>query len=273
MRADAPIGIFDSGIGGLTVAHAIHQSLPKEKIIYFGDTAHLPYGDKSKEAVLSYSIKISEFLIEMGCKMIVIACNTASSIAYETLAAKFSNVPVIDVVNPIVAGVSRQKGLNKIAIIGTKGTIQSGIYNRMLHIQRPDLEVLSIATPLLVPVIEEGFAGTAISKAVVEKYLEARQFEDIDGLVLACTHYPLIKEDIAYFYRHRIRIFDSGDFVPEVVSKVLSEKNLLSTKDPLPHSFFVSDHTEVFERNTRLFFGTEVHLAKEDLWLTNIDGN
>ncbi len=266
MRADAPIGIFDSGIGGLTVAHAIHNKLPQERIIYFGDTAHLPYGDKSKEAILSYSLRISEFLVEAGCKMIVIACNTASSVAYEAISSRFPGIPVVDVVNPIVHGVSRQKGLQKIVIIGTKGTITSGIYKRMLQKHRPDLEVLSVATPLLVPVIEEGFAGTPISKAVVEKYLEARDYEDIDALVLACTHYPLIKEDIAYFYRHRIQIFDSSDFVPDVVKSSLQNAEMLSHAKPDQHSFYVSDHTEVFERNTRIFFGTEVHLAKLDLW-------
>ena len=267
LQAAQPIGIFDSGIGGLTVANAISHLLPNESIIYFGDTAHLPYGEKSTEAIQQYSIRIADFLVEQGCKMIVIACNTASSAAYDILKTKYAGqLEVIDVVNPIVKGILAHDELKKIGIIGTKATIKSGIYEQKIKAEKPGLQVLSKATPLFVPVIEEGFTNTAISKATVERYLEEKAFEDIDGIILACTHYPLLKNDIAYFYRHRIQIFDSTDFVANAVKESLNRQGLLQENAAATHHFYVSDYTEVFEKTTRIFYGENIRLEKYDLW-------
>jgi len=176
----APIGIFDSGIGGLTVAHAIKSILPNERLIYFGDTAHLPYGDKSPAAVQAYSIKITDLLIKRGCKVIVIACNTASSVANELLKEyTASRAKVINVVDPMVEKVAECTSNQKIGVIGTKGTIGSGIYKDRLLELRSALDVQELATPLLVPMIEEGFIHNKVSGDIISEYLSNPKLKDI----------------------------------------------------------------------------------------------
>ena len=189
-RANQPIGIFDSGIGGLTVANAIRHRLPNEQLCYFGDTAHLPYGDKSGDAIRYYSLKITKFLLEQQAKMIVIACNSASTAAYEVILDFFPDRALfVNVVDPLVEAVCA-KGYKKVGLIATKATVGSGVYQKQLIKTQPDLEVVALATPLLVPMIEEGYAHSRISKSIIEDYLSHPGFEDIDALLLACTHYP-----------------------------------------------------------------------------------
>ena len=186
-----PIGIFDSGIGGLTVANAIQKVLPNESLIYFGDTAHLPYGDKSPDSIKYYAIRITQFLMQKNCKMIVIACNTASSIAYETVKDFVEGkIPVVDVISPVVDLVAHTKSIHKVGVIGTKGTIKSDIYAKKIKASSKK-EVASLATPLLAPMIEEGFFNNKISRSVIASYLSSRKLAKIDALILACTHYPL----------------------------------------------------------------------------------
>jgi glutamate racemase len=262
-----PIGIFDSGIGGLTVAHAIKTRMPKESIVYFGDTAHLPYGDKSEAAIQAYSIKIADVLLQAGCKVIVIACNSASSAAYELLREYVKRgVAVINVIDPMVTWVSEQFRGKRVGLIGTKRTVASGIYSKKLRENGSGVELVPLATPLLVPMIEEGFFDNTISHGIIEQYLSDPILANIDALVLGCTHYPLIKKELAAFYRGRVAILDSSEVVAEAVQSHLTAYELLNrTGNPI-HKFFVSDYTDSFEASTRMFFGQQVHLEKHRLW-------
>lgn len=260
-RADNPIGIFDSGIGGLTNARAIIDRLPGEDVIYVGDTAHLPYGEKSPALIKYYAIKITEFLIAKKCKLIVIACNTASSVAFDELVEIFGDrVRFINVVDPIVNRIAADEQSQKVGIIGTKGTIQSGIYARKLKETRPTLEAVSMATPLLAPMIEAGFFDNNISKTVIESYLEDPMFTGIDSLILACTHYPLIRKEIEAYYQERVRVVDSTAFVAEEVEETLLKDGLLNDKEEGERQFFATDITESFSKTTRIFFGEKVKL-------------
>lgn len=267
MKNNNPIGIFDSGIGGLTVANAISMHLPEEEIIYFGDTAHLPYGDKSAEAIQHYSNKIADFLLERNCKIILIACNTASAAAYNSVVAHIAGrVPVINVIDPVVEMVVAESSIHKIGIIGTKGTIKSQVYEHKLKALRKDLDVVSLATALLASMIEAGFYNNSVSQAVINNYLQYPDFSDIEGMILACTHYPLIRKEIDSFYNHRIKIFDSNQAVAKKVKQVLSDASLLNNKKIQPHHFFVSDHTEAFDQTTKIFFTQEIHLEHFAIW-------
>jgi glutamate racemase len=262
----APIGIFDSGVGGLTVAHAINKYLPNERLIYFGDTAHLPYGDKAPSSILEYSKVISRFLIEKGCKMVVIACNTASSIAHEQVEELAGDIPVVNVIDPVVEIAVNEKHAKKVGVIGTRATINSGEYENRIKKLSADIQVFSMATPLLVPLIEEHIMDDHIGQLIIAKYLSQPQLSDIDSLILGCTHYPLVKKSVEHFYKGKVNVIDSADIVGKYVSNYLEKFGLLSEKSPSDHDFYVSDFTESFEANTRSFFGHEVHLKQIDFW-------
>lgn len=262
-----PIGIFDSGIGGLTVANAILEHLPQEEIIYFGDTAHLPYGDKSADAIRYYCLKIAKFLMEKDCKMIVVACNSASSVGYEVLLEFFQeNILFANVVDPLVE-VALSEPFHKIGIIATKATINSGVYQRKLQEQSPDLEVAAMATPLLAPMIEEGFVHNRISAVVLDTYLGSPIFKDIDALLLACTHYPLIKPDIEQYFHHQVKVYDSGALVAKQVADVLDQHGLLNDQEHTPeHKFYISDYTRSFEETARRFYSNRINLEYCNIW-------
>lgn len=262
-----PIGIFDSGIGGLTVAHAIKERMPNESLVYFGDTAHLPYGDKSEAAIQAYSIKITDVLLKAGCKVIVIACNSASSAAYELLKEYVKRgVTVINVIDPMVNLVRKQFATGRVGLIGTKRTIGSGIYSRKLKENGSRVELVSLATPLLVPMIEEGFFDNNISHDIIHKYLSDPVFNNIDALVLACTHYPLIKNEINQYFNREVAILDSSEVIAEAVSNHLKINQIESFSRTADHRFFVSDFTPSFEASTRLFFGEQVKLELNAFW-------
>ncbi len=261
------IGIFDSGIGGLTVAHAITQLLPQEKLIYFGDTAHLPYGDKSPDSIKYYGIRIAQFLMEKNCKMIVIACNTASAMAFETVKDFVGKkAVVINVIDPVVQEVVKNKDLHRIGVIGTKGTIKSNLYARKIEAANPKQKVASLATPLLASMIEEGFFNNKISRTVIHSYLSRPKLKNLDALILACTHYPLIKPEIEEFYHHHINIIDSAGVVAKEVKAVLTKNKLLNTHKNPSHQFFVSDYTASFEQSTKFFFKNKIQLKEAKIW-------
>lgn len=268
LHARNPIGIFDSGIGGLTVAAAIHKLLPNERIIYFGDTAHLPYGDKSAKSIKGYSEKITEFLLEKHCKMVVIACNTASSVGFKIVKQTCgSKALATNVIDPMVRYVSKKYETGKVGVIGTKGTIESRVYPRKLKQQNENLSVASAATPLLCPMIEEGFFNNNISKTIIFDYLSRDQLDAIDALVLGCTHYPLIKKEVESFYKKSVEVIDSSEIVARDVERLLGQKNLLAQKKPTTRNhFYVSDYTDSFEKSTRLFFKGEIHLREANIW-------
>lgn len=265
---DAPIGIFDSGMGGLTVARAVKELLPNEDIVYFGDTAHLPYGDKSAEALIGYSKKISSFLLEKGCKVILIACNSASSAAYEeVLHFVGDNVLVLDVINPVIKYAGDHYSDKNIGLIGTKRTITSNSYYLKLQEYNSAVHLKSLATPLFAPMIEEGFAGTEVSKKVIESYLSDDRAQGIEALILGCTHYPLIKNEVSSFYKNQVDIIDSSNIIAEKLKEVLENSNKTNQKKtPSSYEFFVSDYTASFEKSTTVFFGEQVSIEKIDIW-------
>lgn len=265
-KPEHPIGIFDSGIGGLTVANAIHRFLPEERLIYFGDTAHLPYGDKSADAIRYYSLRISKFLMEQNCKMIVIACNSASSAAYDMLLDFFEGKALfVNVVDPLVNAVISQ-GYQNVGVIATKATINSSIYRNKIKAANQKIKVNQLATPLLAPMIEEGFYNGTISKSIIETYLAHDELHGIDALLLACTHYPLIRKEIDDYYGGRVAILDSTDVVRDEVKRILSEEKLLCPARISEDRFFVSDFTSSFEETAKNFYGQDIHLEAKHIW-------
>ena len=263
---EQPIGIFDSGVGGLTVAHAIKQILPGESLIYFGDTAHLPYGDKSAESIRFYSQKITEFLLEHNSKVILIACNSASASAFDSLKKEFENKTIIiDVIDPVVNYLAT-RNFNKIGVIGTKRTISSGTHEKKIREKSPLTNVISMATPLLVPMIEEGFIFDDISNAIIRTYLSNEALAGIQALILGCTHYPIIKNQISKIFNFDVEVVDSARIVSMILRDVLDKNNLLNDSGNVKDQFFISDYTTYFEKIARMFFEGEINLKKADIW-------
>jgi len=262
-----PIGIFDSGVGGLTVANAIRYILPGEDMIYFGDTAHLPYGDKSAESIIYYSKNIADFLLSQNVKILLIACNSASASAYDEIVEYVGNrAKVINVIDPVIEHIIQNNHLSTIGVIGTKRTIESKTYAEKLNILNETLKVKSLATPLFVPMIEEGFIYDDISNAIIRSYLSKEEISNIDGLVLACTHYPIIKNQISKFYNFEVEIVDSSRIVANYVNKYLVENNLINSQQKGKYQFFVSDYTKTFEQIAEMFFEQKIQLQKMNLW-------
>jgi len=261
-----PIGIFDSGIGGLTVAHALKEKLPNESIVYFGDTEHLPYGEKSAEALRNYSKKITQFLLEKNCKCIVIACNSASSVAFDVVKKTVKNIPVFNVIDPVIEKVSNSCNSCKVGVIGTKATISSNIYKNKLNAKCPRAVVTALATPLLAPMIEEKFIGGDISKKIIANYLSNKKLQEIDQLILACTHYPLIYKEIRDYFKGEVIIINSTNIVAEHIASGLKNKTLLNNQFKPKYEFFVSNYTKAFEKSARFFFQEKIKLKEANIW-------
>lgn len=244
------------------MAGAIKRILPQESIVYFGDTAHLPYGDKSKELIAQYAVDITRFLLEeKNCKAIVIACNTASAAAYEALRDTYRGaVPVINVIDPMIEEVIADTSLHKVGIIATKTTIASGVYQEKFSRRKPGLTYSALATPLLASMIEEGFYNDTISQAVLSEYLSDPVLNGIDALVLACTHYPLIKNEIDTYFGGNVKLFDSAEVVARKLHRILEKEGLLASDGKPEDHFYVSDYTAAFEAATRIFFKEKVKL-------------
>lgn len=267
-NTDRPIGVFDSGVGGLTVANAIRQVLPNEKLVYFGDTAHLPYGDKSKETIMGYSARITQYLLEQQCKVIVVACNTASANAYDTIVAEArGKALVVDVINPVVEYVTSGTKYKRIGVIGTKGTVNSGTYVGKIIARNPHVSVASLATPMLVPMIEEGFIFDDISNAIIRSYLSKPELAQIQALILGCTHYPIIKNQINKFFNFEVDVIDSSRIVANHLRSILETNQLLNNNPGPVHKFYVSDFTDSFQVISKLFFEENIPLEKINLWL------
>ncbi|MCC2546663.1 glutamate racemase [Hymenobacter sp. BT175] len=267
--AARPVGVFDSGIGGLTVARALSRVLPHERLIYFGDTAHLPYGDKSTAAIQAYAVKICDLLLRQQCKVILIACNSASAAAYELVREYVgSKARVLNVIDPIVAHVGQTYQGRTVGLIGTKQTVNSNVYRKKIDDLDAGVQLQSLATPLLAPMIEEGFFNSSISDNIIRTYLSNPVLDGIDALVLACTHYPLIKEQIQAYYKDKVEVLDASDVVARHVAGFLNEQQLAApaAHHATGHHFYVSDFTRSFEESTRIFFGQEVQLEHYPLW-------
>lgn len=264
--ATHPIGIFDSGIGGLTVAHALVKHLPHENIVYFGDIAHLPYGDKSTAAIQAYSVKIAHMLLQQECKLILIACNSASAAAYELVKEYVgSKAIVMNVIDPLVRSLKETHAHRKIGLIGTRQTVNSHIYKKKIDELNCGIELNAHATNLLASAIEE-FGNHDVMDPLLKVYLAHPTLKNIEALILACTHYPVIKERIARLYPDNIEIIDPSDIVARAVKKELEISHLLNTSGTSSKHFYVSDYTESFEQNAKLFFGEDINLEHYPLW-------
>ena len=267
MPNSAPIGIFDSGIGGLTLAHAITELMPQENIIYFGDTAHLPYGDKSATAIQAYSVKICNLLLEKNCKLILIACNSASAAAYDLVKAYVgTKAKVVNVIDPVISYLDQNWENKTLGLIGTKQTVNSGIYANKAEALGKHIQVKSLATPLLAPMIEEGFFSNSISETIIKEYLAQPALQGIEGLILGCTHYPLIKPQIDAYYKGSIPVIDTSVIVAEEIKRILSAEDMLHEGKESMRQFFVSDYTDSFEKSTQIFFGKAIKLTQYPIW-------
>lgn len=264
--SERPIGIFDSGIGGLTVAHAIVKQLPKENIIYFGDTAHLPYGDKSTAAIQAYAVKIAHMLLQQECKLILIACNSASAAAYDLVKEYVaSKAIVMNVIDPVILFLQENYASKRIGLIGTRQTVNSHIYKKKIDHLNSNIVLSSFATNLLASAIEE-FGNHRIIDSLLEVYLAEPELQQSDALLLACTHYPIIKERIAQHYKKPIEIIDASDIVANAVKDRLQKNNLLNGNGMSNKHFYVSDFTETFAANAKLFFDDAITLEHYPLW-------
>jgi len=242
------IGIFDSGIGGLTVLHSINRALPFESTVYLGDTARVPYGTKSARTVTQYALEIASFLAGADIKALVVACNTASAVALPALREKFS-LPVIGMIEPAARRAAAVTKSGCIGVIGTRATINSGIYERRIKERLPEAKVYSAACPLLVPLVEEGWMKKPETRMIIKKYLHPLKVRQVDTLILGCTHYPLLKKIIQNKIGKRVNIIDSSEAVAEKIKYFLTENPEINASLPKDgnHRFFVSDVTKQFE--------------------------
>ena len=258
-----PIGIFDSGIGGMTVAKSIFDILPNENVIYLGDTARLPYGTKSKETVILYSIESLKFLISKKVKLIVVACNTASSVAVSFL-QKITKIPVIGVISPGSKAASEYTRNGKIGVIGTKGTVRSKSYIKNIHKYNPKLEIYSQPCSLFVQLAEDGWTENKIAVLTTKEYLTGIKAKGIDTLILGCTHYPILKKTIRKIIGQKVKLVDSGEETAKEVKRILEEKNLLNIqKIKGRHKFFVTDFPDNFKTISERFLGQKIKEVKK----------
>lgn len=248
IERDAPVGVFDSGVGGLTVAREIMRNLPSEKIVYFGDTARVPYGNKSKETIIRYSRQIIHFLREQEVKAIVIACNTASAFALDAVRHEL-DIPVLGVIEPGAAVAAKETKNKRVGVIGTIGTVGSGIHESFLKKLDPDITVIGKACPLFVPLVEEGWLHDSVTTEVAERYLKELKEKEIDTLILGCTHYPLLRSTVRQVMGERVRLVNPAYETALELGKMLKENNLLCSgqgQEEFPYRFYVSDLAEKF---------------------------
>jgi glutamate racemase len=252
------IGIFDSGIGGLTVASEIFRLLPSENVIYFGDTGRYPYGPRSPEIVRKFSRQDVNFLLEQGVKFIVVACNTASSLALDYI-KRIYNVPMLGVIEPGAKGAIEKTKTNKIGVIGTQGTINSMAYERNLKALKGSLKIYSKACPLFVALAEEGYIDYPATRLIAEDYLKDIRKKNIDTLILGCTHYPLLKKPIAAIMGRNVLLVDSAEETAKATRQALLRQNLTSlSAAPGRRQFYVSDSPEKFKKIGQLFLGRKI---------------
>jgi glutamate racemase len=261
-----PIGVFDSGLGGLTVVKQLKELLPNENIIYLGDTARVPYGTKSKKSIIKFSLENAEFLNSFNIKALVIACNTASSYAYHILKEKY-DIPVLNVVETgAISAVSNTKS-SRIGVIGTSATIKSRSYESVIKGMNSNIEVFSIDCPLFVPLVEEGWLDNEITEAVTRKYLNYFCDKDIDVLILGCTHYPLLKKVIRKVVGDNIVLVDSAEAIAYNLKDVLEKNDIKNNEAIGENRIFVSDYTENFLNISRKILNNN----ELELEITNID--
>lgn len=259
-----PIGVFDSGLGGLTSVQELHRQLPEERVIYLGDTARTPYGSKSPETIVKFAIQNVDYLVARNTKMIIIACNTVTAVALDALRARYPAIPIIGVIEPTVKKVVSD-GCNKVGVIATKATIGSDVYGKELRALSPGIEVHSMACPAIVPLIEDGLTDTDIMKLAVSHYMDDFVKEgDFEDLILGCTHYPLVAKHINSLYPD-LRMYSSSAEVVREAAEVLKEKDMLASGSEFTDRYYASDMSDNFIAMTdRLFRDTDfkIHLLK-----------
>lgn len=254
MSDDSPIGLFDSGFGGLTVMREVARLLPKENLIYLGDTAHLPYGNKSPQTVLQFALENASFLLEKKIKLLIIPCHTACSHALDVL-QKTLPIPVIGVIQP---GLELLKNCERVAVLGTTSTIDSGIYQSLIQKQNPHAKIHAVACPLFVPVVEEGFHDHPSAALIAESYLKSLRGQ-IEAALLACTHYPLIRPVIQKVLGAEVKLIEPAQMCAAQAQEVLSKARLLNLQEEKPHyEFYASDDPDKFQRLGEIFFGSAI---------------
>ena len=258
-----PIGVFDSGVGGLTVVKELIRHLPHEDIVYFGDTARVPYGSKSKQSIVRFSVENALFLLRYNVKMIVVACNTASSVALGVLSKNFK-VPVIGVIIPGAIEAAALTSNKKVGVVGTSTTIRSSSYKKELLKSDASIRVFSKSCPLFVPLVEEGWLNKKITRDIIKEYLSSFKSKGIDTLILGCTHYPLLKRAITKTIGKRIRLIDSAAATAKAISKLLNQKNIATeAKSKAKLRFFVSDEPNQFKSVGEKFLGRKLKYVKK----------
>lgn len=252
---NSPIGVFDSGFGGLTVLKELQKELPYEELIYFGDTARLPYGTKSRETIIRCTAQSCSFLADQGVKLIVIACNTATSMALDAVRSQFS-IPILGVIDPIIETVAKTSPKGRIGILGTRATIVSNVYQTKIEHYLPHAQITSIASQLLVSLVEEGFIDHPITHLAIQEYIRPLLLAEVDTVILACTHFPLLKELIIKALGPDIQVIDPAFLTALSVRKTLSDLSLLSEqRNSSEPSYFVTDDPEKFQRLGPEFLG------------------
>ena len=256
------IGIFDSGVGGMTVARAVEHLLPDHPLLYLGDIARTPYGTKSARTIIDYSVENTRFLVQQGAKIVVIACNTASSVATDRLRREFA-IPIIEVISPAVRQAISSSRSGRIGIIGTRATIRSGIYEKMIRQHNPEYKVFSKDCPLLVPLVEEGWIGKRETKMILRRYLHDLKNQQIDTLVLGCTHYPLLKHLIQARIGKKVTLIDSSAATAQFLKSYLDDSSAfqpMANHDPNQNRYFVTDLTEAAQHIAGKIFGRTMRL-------------
>lgn len=262
----APIGVFDSGIGGLTVVKKMLSMLPNEKIIYFGDTARVPYGSKSNSTIIEYANQDAKFLYNKNVKLIIAACNTASSVALDSLREQF-DIPIIGMIGPGSKYALSKTKNGKIGVVGTHSTINNEAYSRKLKLLNDEVEVFEKACPLFVPLAEEGWTDHKATELIAEEYLEELIEKEIDTLILGCTHYPILTEIIQKIMGAKVTLIDSGTAAAFEVENYLDGRGLKNDSNQIgKHQYYVSDLPAKFKNIAERFLGTEIdHLEKIDV--------
>ena len=265
VKKTSPIGVFDSGVGGLTVAREIMRNLPNEDIVYFGDTARVPYGSKSKDNIIRYSRQIIHFLQTKGVKAIVIACNTASALALETVKDEF-DIPIIGVVEPGARAALAVTQTKKIGVIGTEATVRSAMYEKIIQGIEPDVSVLAKACPLFVPLVEEGFKKHHVTDEIIDYYLASLKESDIDALILGCTHYPLLRSKIRDYVGEKITLVNPA-YETAMDLKVILQENDMENPDVEgdhgSYSFYVSDAADKFKQFANSILPYDIETTKQ----------
>lgn len=266
MNKSNPIGIFDSGIGGLTVVKSVAQFLASESVVYFGDTARVPYGSKSNSTIIEYALQDAKFLLSKNVKLIVVACNTASSVAIDRLRSEFE-IPIIGMIEPGAKAAIETSKNKRIGVIGTDSTISNKAYSNELLRLDNSVEVFEKACPLFVPLAEEGWTNHKATKLIAEEYLNELKDKDIDTLILGCTHYPILRDIIQEVIGENVTLIDSGSASSVEVEAYLSGRGIKNTSNILgAHEYYVSDVPKRFKQMAERFLGREVeYVQKVDL--------